>query len=180
MKVRRTPPLIAQLVSALVLLIGIGAGIDFVSVFAGPHSGGYLVGPPPWWGRFLYLCILPLLVTIPALAYRLTHQFFCWSYRGYGYPDRPSQIRFRHLILVAFSTITIGANILHWSLFAEGIWIPPYLESVLRFGMRESAIVVLLSAATLFFSARRTFWIGLSTSLASLGLYYLSPLSRSA
>lgn len=178
MKVRYTPPFIAQFVAALVLLISIAVALDFVFMATNLPSGGDWDSPPPWWGRYLIFCILPLLVTIPALGYKLTHQFFCWSYRGYGYPDRPSPIRFRHLILISFSTVTTGSNLLYWSLFAEEIWIPPYLESVLRFGMQESAAIAFVSAASLFLIARRTFWIGLSISVGSLVLYYLSPLPR--
>jgi hypothetical protein len=178
MKVRRTPPLIAQVAAALVVLVSIAVALNLVFVGSGPHHGGHLDGPEPWWGRLLRLCILLLVFTIPALAYRLTHQFFCWSYRGYGYPERPPRIRFRHLFLIAAATITIGANLLFWALMADDIWIPPYLEPILRFGILWAPLLLLAAAASLYLKARRMFWFGLVVSLASLGLYFVSPLSR--
>ena len=176
MKVRRTPPLIAQITAALVLLTTFFVAGGYLSIFMGPHSSGHLADPPPSWTPLLHLIATLPFFTLPALAYKLTHQFFCWSSRGYGYPERPPPLRFAHLIFLSFSTLTIGSNVLFWTLYREGIWIPPYLESILRFGMQQSAVVVFISSASLFFVARKTFWSGLVISATSLILYYLLPL----
>lgn len=163
MKLRQSPPLIAQLLASLAVLAGIYVALGIVATYG--LSGGSRDYDTPWWTGILRFCTILLFYSIPALGYHLVHQFFCWAFNGSGYPTRYPRIHFRRLLFFIFATIAVASNTLYWVIVTGQTWLPPPLESVLGFGIIQSAIMTACVTATLLRDSRKLFWMGVAILL---------------